>query len=49
VRVGVGRPDSTDPEVVSRYVLGRFSEDPEDVRALLEDAADELERRVSLE
>lgn len=49
VRVGVGRPDSTDPEVVSRYVLGRFSEDPEDVRALLEDAADELERRVSLD
>jgi peptidyl-tRNA hydrolase, PTH1 family len=49
VRVGVGRPDSTDPEVVSRYVLGRFSEDPDDVRALLEDAADELERRVSLD
>ena len=49
VRVGVGRPDSTDPEVVSRYVLGRFSENPEDVRALLEDAADELERRVSLD
>ncbi len=49
VRVGVGRPDSTDPEVVSRYVLGRFSEDPEDVRALLENAADELERRVSLD
>jgi peptidyl-tRNA hydrolase, PTH1 family len=49
VRVGVGRPDSTDPEVVSRYVLGRFSEDPGDVRALLEDAADELERRVSLD
>jgi peptidyl-tRNA hydrolase, PTH1 family len=49
VRVGVGRPESSDPEVVSRYVLGRFSEDPDDVRALLEDAADELERRVSLE
>ena len=49
IRVGVGRPDSTDPEIVSRYVLGRFSEDPEDVRALLEDAADELERRVSLD
>jgi peptidyl-tRNA hydrolase, PTH1 family len=48
VRVGVGRPDSTDPEVVSRYVLGRFSEEPEDVRALLETAANELERRVSL-
>ena len=28
VRVGVGRPDSTDPEIVSRYVLGRFDEDP---------------------
>ena len=24
VRVGVGRPESTDPEIVSRYVLGRF-------------------------
>jgi PTH1 family peptidyl-tRNA hydrolase len=49
VRVGVGRPDSTDPEIVSRYVLGRFSEDPDDVRALIESAADALERRVSLE
>jgi PTH1 family peptidyl-tRNA hydrolase len=49
IRVGVGRPDSTDPEVVSRYVLGRFSEDPDDVRALIENAADELERRVSLD
>jgi peptidyl-tRNA hydrolase, PTH1 family len=48
VRVGVGRPDSTDPEIVSRYVLGRFSEEPEDVRALVETAANELERRVSL-
>jgi len=26
VRVGVGRPDSTEPEVVSAWVLGRFSE-----------------------
>jgi peptidyl-tRNA hydrolase, PTH1 family len=49
VRVGVGRPDSTDPEIVSRYVLGRFSEDPDDVRALIESAADALERRVTLE
>ena len=49
VRVGVGRPDSSDPEVVSSYVLGRFSEDPADVRALVEKAADELERRVTLE
>ena len=44
VRVGVGRPDSTDPDVVSRYVLGRFDEDP---RELIETAADEVERRVS--
>jgi len=44
VRVGVGRPDSTDPEIVSRYVLGRFDEDPRD---LIEHAADELQRVVS--
>ena len=24
VRVGVGRPDSTEPEIVSAWVLGRF-------------------------
>jgi peptidyl-tRNA hydrolase, PTH1 family len=47
VRVGVGRPDSTDPEIVSRHVLGRFSEDENDVRALVETAADELDRLVS--
>ena len=29
VRVGVGRPDSTDPEIVSAYVLGRFRESPD--------------------
>ncbi len=46
VRVGVGRPDSTDPEIVSRYVLGRFDEDPQE---LIESAADAVERRVSLE
>ena len=49
VRIGVGRPETTDPEVVSRYVLGRFSENPEDVRTLVEDAADAVERRVTLE
>jgi peptidyl-tRNA hydrolase, PTH1 family len=47
VRVGVGRPDNTDPEVVSRYVLGRFSEDEKEVRALVERAADELDRHLS--
>jgi PTH1 family peptidyl-tRNA hydrolase len=46
VRVGVGRPDSTDPEIVSAYVLGRFSEPADDVRALVAAAADEVERVV---
>jgi PTH1 family peptidyl-tRNA hydrolase len=49
VRVGVGRPDSTDPEIVSRYVLGKFAESVGEVRALVENAVDELERRVTLE
>ena len=49
VRVGVGRPDSTDPEVVSRWVLGRFGESDEDVRDLIQAAADALERRVDSE
>jgi len=47
VRVGVGRPDSTDPEIVSAHVLGRFREPGEEVRALVERAADELERLLS--
>jgi PTH1 family peptidyl-tRNA hydrolase len=46
VRAGVGRPDSTDPEVVSRYVLSRFSEPEPEVRRLIERAADEAERLV---
>jgi PTH1 family peptidyl-tRNA hydrolase len=46
IRVGVGRPDTTDPEIVSGHVLGRFSESPEDVRELVEMAADELDRVV---
>jgi PTH1 family peptidyl-tRNA hydrolase len=46
VRVGVGRPDSTDPDVVSRWVLGRFTEPDDEVRALVAAAADETERLV---
>ena len=46
VRVGVGRPDSTDPETVSAHVLGRFTESMDEVRDLVERAADELERLV---
>ena len=47
IRVGVGRPESSDPEVVSAYVLGRFSEPKDEVRELAERAADELERLLA--
>ena len=36
IRLGVGRPDSTDPEIVSAYVLGRFGEPKADVDELVE-------------
>jgi peptidyl-tRNA hydrolase, PTH1 family len=36
VRIGVGRPSSTDPEIVSGHVLGRFRESQEDVAELIE-------------
>ena len=47
IRVGVGRPQTTDPDIVSKYVLGRFEEPEEQVRALVERAADEAERLVA--
>jgi len=40
VRAGVGRPDSTDPEIVAGYVLARFREPAADVGVLVERAAD---------
>jgi PTH1 family peptidyl-tRNA hydrolase len=46
VRVGVGRPDSSDPEIVSAYVLGRFREPKPEVKALVTAAAEETERLV---
>jgi peptidyl-tRNA hydrolase, PTH1 family len=46
VRVGVGRPDSTDPEIVSAYVLGRFREPRDEVTSLIERAADAAEKVV---
>lgn len=46
VRVGVGRPDSTDPELVSAHVLGRFAESDEQVRELIFLGAQETERLV---
>jgi PTH1 family peptidyl-tRNA hydrolase len=42
----VGRPDSTDPEIVSGYVLGRFRESEDQVRDLIERAARDAERLV---
>jgi PTH1 family peptidyl-tRNA hydrolase len=47
VRVGVGRPDSTDPEIVASYVLGRFREPRDEVVSLIESAADETETLVT--
>jgi PTH1 family peptidyl-tRNA hydrolase len=44
VRVGVGRPDSTDPDIVAAYVLGAWREPAGEVVALVERAADEAER-----
>jgi peptidyl-tRNA hydrolase, PTH1 family len=43
VRVGVGRPDSTDPEIVSAYVLGRFREGDAQVKELVESACERVE------
>jgi peptidyl-tRNA hydrolase, PTH1 family len=47
VRVGVGRPDSSDSDVVSAHVLGRFREPDEQVRALVERACAEVEALVA--
>jgi PTH1 family peptidyl-tRNA hydrolase len=46
VRIGVGRPDSTDPEIVSSWVLGRFREPPEQVAELVDRAVGEVESIV---
>lgn len=46
VRIGVGRPPTTDPDRVAAYVLGRFKEPREEVRAVIEEAAEAAERKV---
>jgi PTH1 family peptidyl-tRNA hydrolase len=46
VRVGVGRPPTTDPDRVAAYVLGKFREPKADVEALINDAADAAERVI---
>jgi peptidyl-tRNA hydrolase, PTH1 family len=47
VRVGVGRPESADPEMVSAYVLGKWRQPRAEVAALIDRAADEVERLVT--
>lgn len=47
VRAGVGRPDSTNPEIVSSWVLGRFRQPVDEVRTLVSDAADAAERIIA--
>jgi peptidyl-tRNA hydrolase, PTH1 family len=44
VRVGVGRPDSTDPEIVSGYVLGRWRQSKDEVAELIERGVAAVER-----
>lgn len=46
VRIGVGRPPTTDPDRVAAYVLGRFREPKAEVRDLVERAADHVEQIV---
>ena len=46
VRVGVGRPDSTDPDIVAAYVLGTWRQPASEVAALIDRACDEAERLV---
>jgi PTH1 family peptidyl-tRNA hydrolase len=46
VRIGVGRPPTTDPDRVAAYVLGRFRAPKADVEALIDAAADAAERVI---
>ena len=46
VRIGVGRPDSTDPQIVSAYVLGAWRQPAADVEDLVSLAADAVEAIV---
>jgi peptidyl-tRNA hydrolase, PTH1 family len=44
VRIGVGRPDTTDPDLVAAYVLGKWRQSAGEVRDLVERAREEAER-----
>jgi PTH1 family peptidyl-tRNA hydrolase len=47
VRVGVGRPPTTDPERVAAFVLGKFQEPRDAVQGLIDSAADAVEQVLS--
>ncbi len=49
VRVGVGRPDTTDSDIVSGHVLGSWRQSRDEVRELIERARDEVEQVVLAE
>jgi peptidyl-tRNA hydrolase, PTH1 family len=46
IRIGVGRPPTTDPDLVAAYVLGRFREPRDEVRKLIDGGADATERAI---
>jgi peptidyl-tRNA hydrolase, PTH1 family len=46
VRIGVGLPDTTDPDIVAAHVLGKWRQSAAEVRGLVERACDEAERVV---
>jgi PTH1 family peptidyl-tRNA hydrolase len=47
VRVGVGRPDSTDPDIVAAYVLGSWRQPASEVEALVARAADAVDELLA--
>jgi PTH1 family peptidyl-tRNA hydrolase len=47
VRAGVGRPESTDPDTVARYVLTTFTQPETEIWELIHSAADACERLVT--
>ena len=46
LRIGVSRPDTTDPDLVASYVLSRFREPRQEVEQVVGRAADAAERIV---
>jgi PTH1 family peptidyl-tRNA hydrolase len=46
VRVGVGRPDTTDPDIVAGQGLSGWRQPKDEVAAVIAEAADEAERLV---